>query len=160
MKKPKSKIRGQDKYTVTEVGTLIEHFESQFKVFGESQQAVIKKLDATYEQVGKNTEDITILIAAVRKNSEDIASLTIAVRKNSEDIASLTIAVRKNSEDIKKNSEDIVSLKSVVQDMGLNIEKLVKSIDELIKTKVDHQEFQALEKRVEVIETRLASLIQ
>ena len=66
----------KDEYTVTEVGTLIEEFRSEFKVFGEKLQANTEKLDATYEQVGKITEQMILLETAVRNVIARIEELT------------------------------------------------------------------------------------
>lgn len=48
------------KFTVTEVGTLIEAMRTEFKPILEDIPHIKSKLDATFEQVGKNTEEIQI----------------------------------------------------------------------------------------------------
>ena len=132
MKKPadKNKERGKDNYTVTEVGTLIEEFRGEFKVFGEKLQVNTEKTDATFEQVGRQTEEITLLKVLVQKNTEDISSL----------------------------KTDVSSLKIAIKDIASKIDRLVESIENLIKTKVDREEFQVLEKRISTLEAKMASL--
>lgn len=115
MKKPATKsnkkIRGKDKYTVTEVGTLIDQFRGEFKVFGENIISVKSDVKSIKEMVSDNTERITLLEITVR---------------------------------------NVVA----------KIDELIKSINTLVKTKADRQEFQALEKRVSILETKVASLSQ
>jgi len=175
----KNKERGKDKYTVTEVGTLIEHFECQFKVFGEGQNAIREKLDATYEQVGKNTEEIVLLKVAVQKNTEEIGSLKTDVTSLKTDVTSIKTDVTSLKTDvtllktdvtsiktdvtsiktiIQKHTEEIISLKVIVQNVTTKIDKLVESIEKLIRTKVDREEFQVLEKRISTLEAKMASL--
>jgi len=48
----------KDKYTVTEVGTLIEALRSEFRPLLEQIPGIKNKLDSVYEQVGRNTEKI------------------------------------------------------------------------------------------------------
>jgi len=119
----KTKERGKDQYTVTEVGTLIEEFRGEFRVFGEKLQANTEKTDATYEQVGRVTEEIAILKVAVQNNTKEITSLKVTV-----------------------------------QNITTKIDKLVESIEKLIKTKVDREEYQILEKRISTLEAKMASI--
>ena len=57
----------KDKYTVTEVGTLIEALRSEFKPILEQIPGMKERLDNVYEQVGKNTEKLGLLEIAVRR---------------------------------------------------------------------------------------------
>jgi len=152
---PKStkKTRGKDGYTVTEVGTLIDGFRSEFKVFGENQKNIIKKLDATYEQVGINTERLSIVEVVVKKNSKKIGNLETAVKENTAKIGDLETAVT-------KLDDRITNLEVAVKDIISKIDALTKSIDNLAKTKVDREEMFTLEKRISLLETKVASLSQ
>lgn len=79
----------KNSYTPTEVGTLIEQFRSEFKVFGErqqsiieKQQSIIEKLDATYEQVGKNTQEIALIKTTLRNLKEQVSINTGKIEEN------------------------------------------------------------------------------
>ena len=71
----KKRARKDDKYTATEVGTLIEQIRSEFKVFGEGLKDLREKVDATHEQVIKNTEQITLLEIAIRETRGEITKI-------------------------------------------------------------------------------------
>jgi archaellum component FlaC len=122
--KPKDKSNGG--FTSSQVGTLLERLESKFNIFGERQEGIIEKIDATHEQVGRNAQDIAVLKVAVKGIKEDVAVL----------------------------KEDVAVLKETVKSMAAKIEALTESIDKLIKTKAEQQDFQALEKRVAALEAK------
>lgn len=77
MRKPKSKSK--DKFSATEVGTLVEQFRSEFKVFGEDLTTLKDDVKATKEMVGKNFERITLLEIAVRDIVNKISALTASI---------------------------------------------------------------------------------
>ena len=101
-----------------------------------TRQHLDEKIDSVDTRL---TGRIDLLTEVVRENSRDIRKNSEDIRKNSEDI-------RKNSEDIRKNSDDICSLRETVTGLRHDF---------------DHREevgrVGALEARVSVIETRLAS---
>ena len=66
-------------FTSTEVMMILERMEKQFRVFGETQEAIRKKLDATFEMTGENKEDIDLLKALARKNTDDIQLIKMEV---------------------------------------------------------------------------------
>lgn len=152
MKKPAAKSKPtKESFTATEVGTLIEQFRGEFKTFGERQGSIAEKLDATYNQTARNTEDIGLIKVAVKGISVKLDATHQQVVRNTEEIGSLKVAV-------KGISKDVEALKAAVRDMSAKIEQLTESIDKLIKTKTDREEFQVLERRVSVIETKIESL--
>lgn len=130
MKKPtnKSNKPGKDKFTVTEVGTLVEQLRGEFRVFGE--------------------DLITV--------KEDVGSLKVMVAGNTEKITSLETAVTSLKVMVAQNTERITALEAIVRNVVLKIDDLIKSIDNLAKTKVDNEKFISLEKRVSALETKLA----
>jgi len=73
----------KDKYTVTEVGTLIEALRSEFRPFVETIPGMQKKLDSIYEQVGKNTEKIDRILEELKSKVDhknfDVLEKKVAV---------------------------------------------------------------------------------
>ena len=153
MGKTNKKNRGKDAYTVTEVGTLVDEFRKEFRVFGERQEGIIKKLDATYEQTGRNTEQITLLEIAVKEITSKIAALAEKVDKNTSAIAAL-------AEKVDKNAAAIAELAEKVDKNTKAIEALTRSIDKLVQTKADREEILTLEKRVSALETKVSALLR
>ena len=107
----------EDKFTVTEVGTLIEELRSEFRIFGEDLISVKNDVGSLKEMVAENTEKIAVLEIAARN----------------------------------------MATKSDLAILAAKIEKLIESIDKLIKTKTDREEFITLEKRVSALEARSAA---
>ena len=81
MRKRASKATGKDEYTVTEVGTLIDQFRGEFKVFGENLTSVKEDVGTIKEQVAKNSEDAALLKTAVRSLSAKIEKLTESIER-------------------------------------------------------------------------------
>ena len=75
-----------------------------------------------------------------------------------EDMISLKKDVKTTKEMVTRNTEDIVLIKVAVKNMVAKIEALTKSIDRLVKTKADREDIQALEKRISILETKVASI--
>jgi len=63
------RVKKDDKFSVTEVGTLIEAMHREFKPILEDIPSIKSKLDATFEQVGKNTEDIQLIKFTLKEHS-------------------------------------------------------------------------------------------
>jgi len=112
-----------DKFSVTEVGTLIESMRREFRPILEDIPSIKAKLDSTYEQVGKNTEGIEFLRLLVTKNTKEI---------------------RLNRDLITKNTEGIHLIKYSLNKHG----ELLNRILEELKSKVDRKDFELLEKKV------------
>ena len=64
-----------DTMTAREVAVLVEEFKSQFRVFGESLDAVKSRLDSVFNQVGKLTEDVSIIKIDIKFIKADIAEI-------------------------------------------------------------------------------------
>ncbi len=151
MKTPKSKARVKNAYTPTEVGTLIDGFKGEFKIFGEKLDSMSGKLDATYEQTSINTEKISLLEIAVQSIAADLKALTNKVGALTADLKALTDKVGALTAD----------LKALVDKVSKNtdaIAALTASIDKLANTKLDREEFHILETRVSALETKLAAI--
>ena len=68
----KKRSKKSNRFSLTEVGALIEAMRAEFKPILEDIPSIRSKLDSTYEQVGKNTEGIEHLRLLVTKNTEEI----------------------------------------------------------------------------------------
>lgn len=64
----KRTVRKKDKYSVTEVGTLIERLRAEFKPVLKAIPGMQEKLDSIYEQVGRNTEKIELNRQLITRN--------------------------------------------------------------------------------------------
>lgn len=117
-------------FTATEVMMLMERVEKQFRVFGETQEAIRKKLDATFEMTGENKEDIELLKTLARKNKEDVDLIKALSRKNTDDIGSIKF--------------EIMLIKKRLDDIGL-----------LLTNKADQDEYTKLGKKLLVLEKKL-----
>lgn len=76
-------------FSATEVMAILERMEKNFRVFGETQQEHREQSNATFEMVGKNTEDIDLLKSFARTSSGDIQTIKfemIAVQKRLHEI--------------------------------------------------------------------------
>jgi len=82
----KKRPKKTDKFSLTEVGTLIEAMRAEFKPILEDIPSIKAKLDSTFEQVGKNTEGIELLRFLVTKNAEEIRRIRDIVTKTPEEI--------------------------------------------------------------------------
>lgn len=82
----KKQAKKNGKFTVTEVGTLIEDLRSQFKVFGEG----LKDLREKFDTLDTKLEALTGIVSREAKKSDlsriDIANLKNAVARIEEDI--------------------------------------------------------------------------
>jgi len=66
----KKRVKKDDKFSSTEVGAPIESMRAEFKPFLELIPGIHEKLNSTFEQVGKNTEDIHLIKFTLNKHSE------------------------------------------------------------------------------------------
>jgi methyl-accepting chemotaxis protein len=165
MKNPKSKTGPKNAYTPTEVGTLIDGFKSDFKLFGEKLDSMSVKLDATYEQTARNTEKIALLEAAVQSIASDLRILTQRVDELTQRVDKLTQRVDELTQRVDKLTQRVDELTQRVNAIAEKVEKnteaiamLAKSIDKLATTKLDREEFHVLESRVNALENKVAAL--
>jgi len=119
----KKRPKKTDKFSLTEVGTLIEAMRAEFKPILEDIPSIKAKLDSTFEQVGKNTEGIELLRFLVTKNAEEIRRIRDIVTKNAEEIRRIRDIVTKTPEEIEL-------------------------IRQKLKSKVDRKDFELFEKKV------------
>jgi len=82
----KKQAKKNNKFSLTEVGVLIEAMRREFRPILEDIPSIRAKLDSTYEQVGKNTEGIELLRLLVTKNSEEIKRIRDIVTKTAEEV--------------------------------------------------------------------------
>lgn len=66
-------------FTATEVVMILERMEKQFRVFGEVQDALKNRVDAMFEMVGKNTEDIEMIMLDITGMKLDIAGMKLDI---------------------------------------------------------------------------------
>ena len=111
------------KFTVTEVGALIEAMRSDLKPILEDITGIKTKLDSVFEQVGKNTEDIQLIKHILSNHSEEIKSIKGTLKEHS----------------------------GILEEHGGLLKEhsgLLNHILEELKSKVDRKDFEILEKRV------------
>ena len=58
----KKETKARTTMTAQEVAVLIEEFRSQFRIFGEDLSAVKNKVDAIFEEQGRQKEEIFIIL--------------------------------------------------------------------------------------------------
>ena len=66
-------------FTATEVMAILERMEKQFRVFGEAQEMLKDRVNAMFDMVGKNTEDIDLLKSLARTNTDDIKVMKLDI---------------------------------------------------------------------------------
>jgi len=101
-----------DKFSLTEVGVLIEAMRAEFKPILEDIPSIKAKLDSTYEQVGKNTEGIELLRLLVTKNTKEIRLNRDLITKNSKGIELILLELkskvgRKDFEPLEKKAASL-----------------------------------------------------
>jgi len=111
-----------DKFTGTEVGTLIEAIRSEFKPYLEIIPGIQEKLNATFEQAGKNTEDMQLIKFTLKKHGELLNEHTRILNEHGR-------TLNEHSGLLNKHSE------------------LLNRILEELKSKVGRKEFELLEKK-------------
>ena len=79
----KKQTKKNDKFTVTEVGTLIDAMRRDFKPILEDIPSIKAKLDSVFEQVGKNTEDIQLIKHILSSHTEEIKSIKGTLKEHS-----------------------------------------------------------------------------
>ena len=119
----KKRIRKEDKFRSTEIGALLEAIKAEIKPILEDIPSIKAKLDATFEQVGKNTETLSFVGMQVKSLQGQVNSLQEKVGENTKEI-------RLNRELISKNTG------------------LINRVLEELKSKVDRRDFELLEKKV------------
>lgn len=70
----KKRAKKNDKFSSTQVGTLIEALKSEIKPVIEAIPGMQKKLDSIFEQVGKNTEKIEANRVLITRVLEELKS--------------------------------------------------------------------------------------
>lgn len=71
-------------FTATEVMATLERMEKNFRVFSEGQNALKNRVDAMFEMVEKNAEDIDLLKSLARTSTADITVIkfeTVVIQK-------------------------------------------------------------------------------
>jgi len=119
----KKQAKKNGKFTVTEVGTLIEAMRRELRPILEDIPSIKAKLDSTFEQVGKNTEEIQLIKHILSKHTEDIQLIKQTLDKHSE-------LLNEHSGLLNEHSG------------------LLNHILEELKSKVSRSEFELLEKKV------------
>lgn len=119
----KKRTKKNGKFSLTEVGVLIEAIRAEFRPYLEIIPGMQEKLNATFEQVGKNTEDIQLIKHILSNHSGEIKSI---------------------SGEIKPISGEIKSIKGTLNE---HTEILNRILEEL-KSKIDRKDFELLEKKV------------
>lgn len=107
-------MKKSDKFTVTEVGALIEDLRNQFKIFGEG----LKDLREKFDTLDTKLEALTGIVSHEAKKS-DLSRIDIANLKNT---------VARIEEDIRLIKDNLVS-KADRKDFEL-LEKKVASLSE------------------------------
>jgi hypothetical protein len=143
------------------VKVILEDINSQFRTFGEGLAGANKKLDATMEMVAKNTEDIEVIKIDqklmrddLKQNTKDIEVIKVDqklmkddIKQNTADIKEMKVMISKNTDDISKNTDDVEIIKSDIGFIKNELKKFIRV-----------EEFEALEKRVNLIEKKLARI--
>ena len=119
----KKQAKKNDKFTVTEVGALIEDFRSQFKVFGEGLNDLREKVDTLAGKVDTLAGKVDTLTGIVNHEAKKSDLYRI-------DIANLKM--------------DVANLKTTVS----RIEEQIRLIRDNLASKVDRKDFELLEKKV------------
>ncbi len=119
--KKQSKKNG--KFTVTEVGALIEAMRRELRPILEDIPSIKAKLDSTFEQVGKNTEDIQLIKHILSKHTEGIQLIKQTLDEHSR-------ILNEHSKLLNEHSG------------------LLNHILEKLESKVDRKDFEILEKKV------------
>ena len=72
IKKP---AKSNNTFTAAQVGTLVEEFRSEFRIFGEELKAVKDKTNMTFEELGLQKESIWIIRVDIAVLKADVAVL-------------------------------------------------------------------------------------
>jgi len=154
----KKQAKKNNKFTVIEVGALIEDFRSQFKAFGEGLNNLKEKIDALTGIVNHEAKksdlsrmDIASLKTDVASLKTDVASLKTDVASLKTDVASLKTDVASLKTDVANLKTDVANLKNTAAQINsrlTGIEKDVHLISDNLGSKVEHKEFELLEKKV------------
>ena len=130
------RARKTDKFTVTEVGALIEDLRSQFKVFGEGLKDLREKVDGL-KDLREKVDGLNDLREKFDTLTGKVDTLTGIVNHEAKksDLSRIDIA------DLKT---DVANLKNTV----VRIEKDIRLIRDNLASKVDHKDFELLEKKV------------
>ena len=102
--------RKKDTFTVTEVGTLIEQFRGDFRVFGEDLTSVKTDVKSLKEMVAKNTERITLLEIAVRDIVNKLEALTKSIDR--------LVKTKADREDLQTLERRVSTLESKVASLS------------------------------------------
>ena len=119
----KKRVNKNDKFTVTEVGTLIEAMRREFKPILEDIPSIKTKLDSVFEQVGKNTEDTQLIKHILSNHGEEIKSIKHTLNEHGK-------ILNEHGKILNEHSG------------------LLNHILEELKSKVSRSEFELLEKKV------------
>ena len=133
----KKRVNKNDKFTVTEVGTLIEAMRREFKPILEDIPSIKTKLDSVFEQVGKNTED-TQLIKHILSN-------------HGEEIKSIKHTLNEHGKILNEHGKILNEHGRILNEHGRILNEhsgLLNHILEELKSKVSRSEFELLEKKV------------
>jgi chromosome segregation ATPase len=154
----KKRATNGKKFRNTEIGALFEALRSEFKPVLEVIPDMKEKLDGTFEQVCIHTEKFVVIETAIKALDTSVKALETAVKAletavkgNTERISalettvgSLETAVETLDTTVKEHSERISGLETAVEKNRL----LIMRILEELRSKVDREEFDILEKRV------------
>ena len=128
----------KDKTTmpVREVAALIEDLRSQFRIFGEKLSAVSDKLDATYEEVGRQKEEIfsiktklDMTYEEVSRHSEEIFSIKTKLGMTIDKLDATSDKVDMMYEDVKIIKADVAEIKETLK----GHEKRITHLETVVK---------------------------
>lgn len=116
-----------DTFTASQVGALIERLEGQFKLFGEDLATIKGKVEAIFEEQGRQKEDIFIIKADIRIMKKDIAELK-------QDVAILKQDVTILKQDVAILKQDVAMLKQGSLETNSRLSKIEQTTKEILKT--------------------------
>jgi septation ring formation regulator EzrA len=76
-------------FTAREVGVLIEDLKSQFRTFGEDLSAVKQKVDAIFEEQGRQKETIFLIKADINAIKTILAEIKNSLKDHEQRLAHL-----------------------------------------------------------------------
>ena len=103
----------------TKTAAMLEKIYSDFKVFGEDMDFIKKKVESTWIQTGKNSEEITMLRIDVNILKTDMTAL----KTDGISINGRLIAIE---DDIKTIKKDVADIKSDLCPRVTRLESLIK----------------------------------